>query len=51
MTAVRAVIDRGHLAEGAKLQDGSAGSNPIDNVHAANGDLLPVSADAFNRFG
>ncbi|MGE8144789.1 calcium-binding protein [Pseudomonas frederiksbergensis] len=36
---------------GVKLQDWYAGSNTIENFQAANGDVLPVNADAFSLFG
>ncbi|WPX15845.1 calcium-binding protein [Pseudomonas sp. 10S4] len=36
---------------GVKLQDWYAGANTIESFKAANGDILPVSADAFSMFG
>ncbi|SDO34260.1 Hemolysin-type calcium-binding repeat-containing protein [Pseudomonas arsenicoxydans] len=36
---------------GVKLQDWYAGANTIESFKAANGDVLPVSADAFSMFG
>jgi len=34
-----------------KLQDWYAGSNTIENFKSANGDILPVSTDAFSMSG
>lgn len=36
---------------GVKLQDWYAAGSSIENFRAANGDILPVSADAFSLFG
>lgn len=36
---------------GVKLQGWYAGSNTIESFKAANGDILPVNADAFSLFG